>query len=228
MTDRNKRRRSGYFFALILLVLITLAYALGWTSLFSVKEVRVSGAPTLSQSQLIRQSIPLGQKMARLEPRSVSNLLKKYNWLDHAQVTRNWFNGSVSIQVWTRSPVAVFRGKLIDSHGVLFDLPNYQISNLPSILNTASSSAKLAVDLLLELPVDLRDEVITVSAQSAHTIVLKIHSSLLQPPRNVNVIWGDLTDSALKVRVFKALLALPENAHVVTVNVSAPHAPIVK
>lgn len=228
MSDRKQRRRGDYLFALLLLILATFAYALGWTSLFTVKEVRVSGAPTPTQSLLIRQSVPLGEKMARLEPRSVSNSLKKYNWLDHAQVTRNWLNGSVSIQVWTRWPVAVFRGKLIDRDGVLFDLPNHKFYSLPKILNAESSSAKLAIDLLVELPVDIRSEVIEVSTQGAHTAVFKIHSSLLKPPRNVTVIWGDLTDTALKVRVFKALLALPENAHVGTVNVSAPHAPIVK
>ena len=228
MTRKVQKAKRRFILAISLLLVVTFAYALGWTSLFTVKHVRVLGAPTQSQAQLIQESIQVGEKMARIETRAVSNSLKKYTWLDHAQINRNWLTGSVTIHVWTRTPVAVFRTHLIDAQGVLFDLPNDQNSHLPRITATKMSSAKFALELLLELPRVVRADVLNVRTQGSHTGLFTIRSTLLNPPRNVNVIWGDLTDTELKVRVFNALLSLPENANVQTINVSAPHAPIVK
>ena len=223
---RTKRRFSGL--AVLLLLVVTFAYALGWTSLFTVRQVQVVGAPTPLQSKLIKETIEVGEKMARLETRALSNSLKEYSWLDHAQISRDWLKGSVTIHVWTRTPVAVFRSRLIDRNGVLFELPNDQVLQLPQITAVTFASAKLALELLLDLPKKFRADVLNVRMQGSHTAVLTVHTMLLNPSKNVNVIWGDLTDTQLKIRVFNALLSLPENAKVQTVNVSAPHAPIVK
>ncbi|HUW87958.1 MAG TPA: FtsQ-type POTRA domain-containing protein [Candidatus Paceibacterota bacterium] len=228
MTGKTQKIKRRFILALTILLVVTLAYALGWTSLFTVKHVRVVGAPTTSQSLLIRESIKVGEKMARLETRAVSNSLRKYTWLDHAQISRDWLKGSVTIRVWTRTPVAVFRNHLIDSNGVLFDLPNDQIPHLPQITASKIAPAKFALELLLDFPTNFRAEIIDVRAQGSHTAILTVRTTLLSPSRNVNVIWGDLTDTDLKIRVFNALLSLPENAKVQTINVSAPHAPIVK
>ena len=49
-----------------------------------------------------------------------------------------------------------------------------------------------------------------------------------QNGRRVKVTWGSLRDLDLKVTVLKALLELPENQAIKRVDLSAPHAPIVK
>ena len=230
MKKRSRKPHSGrrITLAIILLLVATSAYVLGWSSLFTVKQVQVLGAPTAIQSELIGASIHRGEKMARLETRAVSNSLKKYTWLDHAQINRNWLKGLVTIHVWTRTPMAVYQGHLIDSNGVLFDLPNDQISRLPRITAPDTSLVKFALELLLQLPTDVRSNVLGVGTQGMRSATLTIRSSLQNPPRILNVIWGDLTETDLKIRVFNALVALPENAQVKTINVSAPHAPIVK
>jgi hypothetical protein len=46
--------------------------------------------------------------------------------------------------------------------------------------------------------------------------------------RNLLVQWGSLENLPLKVRVYNTLLALPENKTVKKIDLSAPHAPIVK
>ncbi|MFA5918124.1 MAG: FtsQ-type POTRA domain-containing protein [Candidatus Nanopelagicaceae bacterium] len=228
MTRKTQKTKRRFILALTLLLTVTCAYALGWTSLFTVKQVRVVGAPTPSQSILIRESVEVGEKMARLETRAISNSLKKYTWLDHAQINRDWLKGSVTIHVWTRTPVAIFRTHLIDSNGVLFDLPNDQISFLPQIRAATIASAKFALELLLEFPSNFRAKVLNVRMQGSNTAILTVRTTRLNSSRNVNVIWGGLTETELKIRVFNALLSLPENAKVQTVNVSAPHAPIVR
>jgi hypothetical protein len=51
---------------------------------------------------------------------------------------------------------------------------------------------------------------------------------LQAPGRQITLRFGSADDVDLKVKVFKALMALEENKKVSTIDVSAPHAPIVK
>jgi hypothetical protein len=46
--------------------------------------------------------------------------------------------------------------------------------------------------------------------------------------KNLEILWGSDSDNELKIKVYKALIALPENAAIKRVDVSAPRAPIVK
>lgn len=222
----HPRRRKSL--AVILLLVVTVAYLLGWSSLFTVKQIRVIGAPSTIESQLIGESIHSGEKLARLETRAISNSLRKYTWLDHARIDRNWLKGLITIHVWTRTPIAAYQTHLMDSNGVVFDLPSDQISHLPIITTSNISSAKFALDLLLKLPIDFRSNVMAVRVEGARSAILVMKRSIQSPSRVLSVIWGDSTDTELKIRVFNALLALPENGKVSTINVSAPHAPIVK
>jgi hypothetical protein len=46
--------------------------------------------------------------------------------------------------------------------------------------------------------------------------------------KKLEIRWGSNSENELKIKVYKALIALPENADIKRVDVSAPHAPIVK
>jgi hypothetical protein len=46
--------------------------------------------------------------------------------------------------------------------------------------------------------------------------------------KDLEIRWGIDGDNELKLKVYKALIALPENASIKRVDVSAPNAPIVK
>jgi len=46
--------------------------------------------------------------------------------------------------------------------------------------------------------------------------------------RNLTLRFGDAQEIDLKIKVFKALIERAENKNISTVDVSAPHAPIVK
>lgn len=223
-------RRLALIFTLLAVVLV--AYALGWSSLFTVKNVVVLGVPVKNETQMIRDSVHIGEKMARLEPRTVTNSLRKFSWFDHADLSRNWLKGTVTIRVWARTPVAGYEGRLIDSKGVIFDLPGTDTSHLPLVTAPGTSLAKLAIDLFTQLPEEMRDAVEGVSVQGPHSVTMTLRKTFDSPnktlDKTITLIWGDLTDTALKVKVYQALLALPENSEVSTINVSAPHAPIVK
>ncbi len=221
----RKRRRKAWFAALLMLTLLgASSYVLGWSSLLSVKKVVVVGAPNPSEAFTIQHNFHIGEKMARLESQKVSVALKKYTWLDHASISRNWLKGIVTVRVWTRTPIAQFQSHLVDHNGVVFNLPNIDTTHLPMITGTNTTSAKFATDLLSALPSIMRTQVSGILVRGNDWAILTIASR----NKNLSVVWGDLTETSLKVKVYQALIALPENVKVTYIDVSAPHAPIVK
>ena len=230
---RRPTRFRGLSIALLLLLIATAAYALGWSSLFTVRQVNIEGVPNKVQTQLIRDRVQVGEKMARLETRAISKSLLKFKWIDHANISRNWVKGTVTIRIWPRTPVATYKSGLMDSSGAMFVLPSISKSHLPLVTATNDSLAKFAVALLMQLPMEIKSAVVGVVVNGPHSASLQIRSTSLSAKKSVakriiNVIWGGLSDTELKVKVFQALLALPENSKVSTIDVSAPHSPIVK
>jgi hypothetical protein len=63
-----------------------------------------------------------------------------------------------------------------------------------------------------------------VKVRSTGALVLEINYA----GKNLEIRWGTNSDNELKLKVYKALLALPENSAIKRVDLSAPHAPIVK
>ncbi len=222
------RRRRTLAILLTLTLFAGAAYTLGWSSVFSVKRVIVLGAPTSSESDAIRSSINLGEKLARIEPRNLNSTLKDFAWLKASTVSRNWMKGIVTIRVFTRIPVARRSGSLIDETGHIFTLPGKQKLALPVIQANSTSALTFAVDLLNLLPPEIRQTLISIEASGPRSARLKIHKVIFGKSRNLTILWGDLSNSDLKSRVYQALLALSENSKVQVVDVSAPHAPIVR
>ena len=220
----HTRRRLVIFIGIM--VVASAAYVLGWSSVFTVKHVVVVGAPNPSEAYVIEHSVHVGDKMARLESQAITKSLRKYSWLDHSKISRNWLKGVVTVRVWTRTPIAQFEGHLVDDNGVVFDLPSIDTSHLTNITGSNSASAKFATDLLTSLPDQLRSEISDVVVHGSAMAILSINDPTLN--RVLKVVWGDLTNISLKVKVYQALIALPENAKIAMIDVSAPHAPIVK
>ncbi len=226
MTKMKTRSGTRMAFAIAFIIIVSAAYVLGWSSLFTVKQVVVVGAPNPSEAFAIERSVHVGGKMARLESPSLAKSLQKYTWLDHSSISRNWLKGVVTVRVWTRTPIAQFQTHLVDSAGVIFDLPSIERSHLPIISGTNSVSAKFAANLLTGLPMQLRSQVMGILVYRTDAAILSIESPTLK--RVLTVAWGDQTNMPLKVQVFQALVALPENSKITEIDLSAPHAPIVK
>lgn len=222
----KKKARNRSWLAISVAFLVVAAYALGWSSLFTVKQVVVVGAPNPSEAFVIEHSIHVGDKMARLESPALAKSLHRYTWLDHSRIHRNWLKGIVTVHVWTRTPIAQFAGHLVDDAGVVFDLPSVDTSHLPNITAPNSTSAEFAVRLLTALPAPLRLQVMSIDMRGSDSADLAISDQTLK--RVLNVAWGDQTNMSLKVHVYQALVALPENSKISMIDLSAPHAPIVK
>ena len=211
--------------------LCALAYLLGWSSVFSVKSVEVSGAPTAAvQVEIEKKSqIEVGQKLARVNPQSVARKIEKLPWIKEVTISRNWLSGIVAIEIRPREPLALFNsdqvpGQTIDADGQLFSLPGFTDSNLPLISAKSPESALKANELFTQLPESFRSQITSMMATSTNTFTL----NSIMDGRDIRIRWGDSQDMALKISVINELLQLPENERIKVIDVVAPHAPIVK
>jgi cell division septal protein FtsQ len=201
------------------IVLVAVAYVLGWSSLFTVTSIEITGSKTQISSGIVK-----GQKLARVEPRAVAAQFEKLDWVSTARVTRNWINGKVSIELTERTPVAIYNNTVIDSTGKSFVLRGSPSTNLVQIQAKDLAAAIKAVTFFTSLPSDLKSTLTVVKVRSTGALVLVANNA----GKNLEIRWGSDSENELKLKVYKALIALPENAAIKRVDVSAPHAPIVK
>jgi cell division septal protein FtsQ len=212
--------------AISVIIFAALTYLFAWSSIFTVKKIDVIGLPAeVSASTIITKSkIVVGEKLARIEPRAIEMKLSEISWLESVSVDRHWAHSSVEIKVVPRIAVGLFDGRAIDASGTLFDLPGKASAGLPIVSATTPRLGLEAIALFTALPVDLRSSLISMSAVNESAI----SSWQVEDGRKLKVVWGSAKEVELKVSVFRALLALPENKNVKRVDLSAPHAPIVK
>jgi cell division septal protein FtsQ len=212
---KNKR-----LIALAAVLILGLAsYALGWSTLFTVSSVEVKGT-----DQFLPQNVKVGEKLARVEPRAVAATYEKFAFVRDAQVSRNWISGKVTISITTRTPIAIFSNQAIDESGKAFVVKGNLPASLPTVQAADVESAVTAVKFLLTLPTEIKSGLKILKVRSTGAYVLEVDVE----GRNVEVRWGLATDNELKAKVYKALLAQPENAKLKRMDLSAPHAPIVK
>jgi cell division septal protein FtsQ len=146
------------------------------------------------------------------------------DWVADAKVSRNWVSGKVTIEITERTPVAIFNKTVIDSTGKSFALRGTPSSTLVQIQAVDLTAATKAVTFFSSLPADLKSALKVVKVRGTGALVLEVDNA----GKNLEIRWGNDGDNELKLKVYRALIALPENAEIKRVDVSAPHAPIVK
>jgi len=212
-------KKQRLFIALGILIFATAGYILGWSTLFTVSSVEIKGSTTPMSSTIVP-----GEKLARVEPRAVAAEFEKNLWIKKAEVSRNWISGKVTISLSKRIPIALYDNQAIDADGVSFPTPTDSVKGLPRILAPTTESAVEAAAFFLTLPAEIAESVVLVKVRSAQAYVLEI----VDGKRSIELLWGQEGESALKVKVYKALIAQPENSKISRIDLSAPHAPIVK
>jgi len=206
-------------------VVAVLTYLLGWSSVFTVKKVEFNGITNPVQILAVEKKIGNlnGIKLARIEPRQIANSIENVNWVKSADVSRNWFSSSVTITIDARVPIGIFASRYIDSTGAVFDPIGTQ-ADVPMVNAPNAEIGLLAIELFTALPEDFRQNITSLSARSAADFTMAIKG----PYKALILRFGNADDKELKIKVFKALAALEENKNISTIDVSAPHAPIVK
>ena len=212
-------KRQRLFIALGVLIFATAGYILGWSSLFTVSSVEIKGSTTLMSSTIVP-----GEKLARVEPRKVAAEFEKNLWIKKADVSRNWISGKVTITLSKRTPIALYDNQAIDADGVSFPTPINSVTGLPRITASTNESAVEAAAFFMGLPAEIADTVALVKVRSGQAYVVQI----IDGRKSIELLWGQEGETALKVKVYKALIAQPENSKIFRIDLSAPHTPIVK
>ena len=135
------------------IAIITLAaatYILGYSTFFTVSAVEVIGS-----TKPINTGITKGQKLARVEPRTVATKLEELDWVESADVSRNWINGKVVVELKPRTPIATFQNQVLDSTGASFVPQGARPAGLIEIQAGSVEDASKAVAFLVELPEEL-------------------------------------------------------------------------
>lgn len=204
---------------LVIALLAGATYVLGYSTLFTVSSVEVIGS-----TRPLNTGIVKGQKLARVEPRAIATQLEKLDWVKSAEVSRNWINGKVVVELTSRTPIAIFENQVIDSTAASFVPQGVRPEGLIEIQAGGLEAAKKGVKFLTQLPEELKSTVTVVKVRSSGALVLLTQND----GRNIQIRWGTNSENDLKLKVYRALIALPENADIKGVDVSAPHAPIVR
>ena len=223
MRNFSKAPLVGAFIAALFAGLV---YLFAWSSIFAVSTVAITGAPTAETEKSISQiaNISTGQKLARVEPRAIAHRIEDLMWIKSVDISRNWINGEVEIVVTPRTPSAYFNGATMDASGTIFTLPGFEGADLPRVSAPTPELGLSAIELFQSLPEDFKSKVISLSAHNDSNIAMQIALD----EREIRVLWGANEKSALKIEVINALVALEENKNIRRIDVSAPHAPIVK
>lgn len=203
----------------VVAVITGATYILGYSSFFTVSSVEVLGS-----SKAINTGIIKGQKLARVEPRAVATRLEKLNWIESVDISRNWINGKVVVELNQRTPIATFKNQVIDSTGTSFVPQGAKPDGLIEIQAGSSEDATKAVNFFTQLPQELKSSLTVVKVRVSGAFVLITENN----GKKLEIRWGTDSENELKLKVYQALIALPENAEIKRVDVSAPHAPIVK
>lgn len=207
-------------------VLAGLIYLFGWSPLLSAQSISVEGAPTKSSLELISSvsQVSVGDKMARIDPRAITSRLEKLNWIDSVSIHRNWISRKVTISVTTKKAIGIFNNLSIDAQGALFSLPGGSEVTLPHVFAKNRKDGLAAIELFTHLPDTFQENVMQLTAYNSVSFAMK----LKEGSRVLSVAFGSARDIDLKVRVYQALIARSENATIKRIDLSAPHAPIVK
>jgi cell division protein FtsQ len=207
------------------LLISSLTYLLGWSSVFTVKKIQYIGIEEPRQISAVERKVGdlTGTKLARIEPRRISKSVESLSWVRSADVSRNWLSNSVKISVRARVPIGAFAGRYIDASGAIFD-PIGPAIDVPQVSAPNPEIGLSAVKLFTSLPQDFRQMIASMNARSASDFSMIVQSN----GRQLSLRFGNADQEALKIKVFKALVALEENKNISTIDVSAPHAPIVK
>ena len=203
----------------VVAVIAGATYVLGYSSFFTVSSVEVVGS-----TKAINTGIIKGQKLARVEPRAVATRLEKLNWIESVDISRNWINGKVIVELNQRTPIATFKNQVIDSTGTSFVPQGARPEGLIEIQAGSTEDATKAVNFFTQLPEELKSSLTVVKVRVSGAFVLITENN----GKKLEIRWGTDSENELKLKVYKALIALPENAEIKRVDVSAPHAPIVK
>ena len=234
---KHVKRFPGIVLSIALFSLIV--YLLGWSTLLSAQHVEIEGSLRVGEIKNAiftgAKPLDLGVPLARVDVHTINRKVAELDWVESGQVKRDWLHGTIRIRVIERVPIAQFIDeagsiKFVDSKGAVF--AGKAGSQIPTVLlaigkgnrNQGAMIDSLA-SFIQQLPRDLIGNLENLSLRSPDFIQSR-HTGL--GSGHLYIRWGSTNDMAVKVKVLRSLLSLPENADARLVDLTAPLSPIAK
>lgn len=239
-------RKRELTLGVFVLLIATLAYLFGWTNIFTVKKLEIIGAPNpaITNTVIKFSEVKVGQKLARVEPRSIEGRLisSRIDWLESVDISRNWVSGKVVINLKPREAVAKTGDRFVDPSGFLFLSPVEIKEKLPELVGKSTRERADGIKLYQRLPDSFQSQVIKIVASSQDNFQFYVQISGLKRGgakdssnssksgklRVIKINWGSPRDSDVKLKIYKALLQLPENNQIKSMDLSDPTKPSVR
>ena len=221
---RARWRRLAVTLTVACALVALLVYLLLWhTALIAVRGIRVVGAKSVSNSQILTTSqIRSGSSMAGLDTGAAAARIERIPQVASARVSKDW-PGTVVVTIVERVAAALVPDaqgyEVVDSGGVVFGQEAKAVSGLPVI--TVSAPAKAdevvpgALAALRALPAAVDRRIAAVTASDPYAITLRFTDGS-------TVNWGGGDDAVDKARDLEDLLRIAGGTHY---DVSAPDAP---
>jgi cell division protein FtsQ len=220
LRDLLPRSAGPYWLAVLVAVGIGgLVWLFGFTAVFGVKAVDVTGAPIAGADQIRAvAAVADGTPLARVDTDAVADRVRSVASVASVDVSRSW-PSTLTIAVTERVPVAVVARDgvffVVDREGVVFN----QVAQRPegvvdlTVANPGPDdpTTLAALRVLAALTPELRAQTVAVAADSPYAIRLQLREDR-------QVLWGDAEHNERKATVATSLLGVDAS----TIDVSAP------
>lgn len=221
---RRRRLRRGLVSALVVALVAATVWAVGFSPLLAVRQVRVDGATIVTADDVrAAAQVPMGTPLARLDTATIAGkVTSALPAVASATVSRHW-PGTLVITIKQRVIVfQVSQGGLfhwVSADGVDFNAtPDKQAAVTVAVALGSQALLAAVATVVQATPPEVASHVQSMSAASLDSITL-----LLDGGRQV--VWGSADQSDLKAEVIVALLA---NVKGKVYDISAPSNPAVR
>ncbi len=217
MTRRRRRWLVVAALATATLVVAGVVWAVWFSSLLAVTQVRVIGIEGERASAVTAAArIPIGRPIAAIDTDAAELAVLELPWVATVEARRGWPH-EIVLAVTVRTPIAlVDEGsgrEAVDAEGVVFTPDGPLPKGLPTV-RAKGVGLTAAMAVLASLPADLSRKVVSLDATTRDDVDLTLRSGDV-------VRWGSADDPEFKAEVLRALMKRKADVY----DVSAPELP---
>lgn len=222
---RGRRVRPFALTGAVVVLAMVAVWVVAGTSLFGVREVRVTGTSIVTPAQVREAAaVPARTPLLRVPAGEVTDrITEALAPVARVRISREWPDTLV-LAVTERAPVAAVpvgedEFRLVDAGGVAFHTVTSAPPDLPLVTvdrpGPDDPDTRAALAVLAALTPALRGDLATLAVTGPAGIELSLHSER-------TIRWGDATRSDDKARVATALLGQASDRGLAVIDVSSP------